>query len=329
MTTDKKLETLAAASDDSVEAGVENAKPAGTIEIEVVDPRPPADRREPLKEQDKIGADKEIDAELEGLKDRGAKRIQELKHQIHDQRRLKETAEREREAAVRYAASVREQYVSLQKQAAVAEQIAVEQARARAKAEADSAKRDYKTAYELGDAERVADATSRMARAGAEEANYQSYQPRQIEEPPQHDPRRAIPDQRYNEWTRKNTWFGLRDGRPINDESAVAYAKHLQLTAKNGDDYPVRDPDSYYAEIDRHMAATYPDKFKTDAEDDDRPEKSRRERHPPAQIVAPASRSSDGRPRKVTLTQDQVAIAKRLNIPLEDYAREVLNLEQN
>jgi hypothetical protein len=327
MNTDKKLETPAETTDDVV-VTTEKEKKAGDLEIEVVDPRPPQDRREPLKDQDKVGADKEIDAELESLKDRGAKRIQELKHQIHDQRRLKESAEREREAAVRYAASMREQYVLLQKQAAVSEQMAVEQAKARAKAEAEAAKRDYKTAYEMGDAEKVADATSRMAKAGAEEANYQAYQPRPVEEPPQHDPRKAIPDQRYNEWTRKNTWFGMQNGRPVNDESAVAYAKHLQLIGKHGDDFPLRDPDGYYKEIDRHMAASFPDKFDTE-DDEPKVEKSRRERQPPAQIVAGASRSTDGRPRKVTLTQDQVAIAKRLNIPLEEYAREVLNLEQS
>lgn len=326
MTTDKKAED---------QVVVETEKETDKVEVEVVDARPPADRREPIKEQDKIGADKEIDAELEALKDRGAKRIQELKHQIHDQRRLKETAEREREAAVRYAASMREHYVTLQKQAQQAEQLAVEQAKAKAKAEAEAAKRDYKQAYELGDSEKVADATQRIARAGAEEAAYQAYQPRQLEEPPQQDPRQQIPDQRYNDWVRKNDWFRMAQTAngpvPANEESSVAYARHLYLIGKHGADYPTRDPDAYYQEIDRHMAAVFPDKFsgEEDPEEERPAQKQPRARHTSAQIVAPATRSAgDGRPRKVTLTQDQVAIAKRLNIPLEEYAREVLKLEQ-
>jgi hypothetical protein len=294
------------------------------VEIEVIDPRAPQDRREPIKEQDKVGADKDIDKELEGLKTQGAKRIQELKHQVHDQRRLKEAAEREREAAVRFASSVRERLMEERKRSAEIEKVAYEQALAKARAELESAKRDHKQAYEVGDADKIADATTRMARAAQDEQRFQYAQPAPVEAPPEfrQDPRQQIPDQRALEWARKNEWFKMENGAPANPESAVAYSIHVALVQQGID--PTAADGKYYQELDRRLKAVYPEKFAGNEEDQEpQPVKAKTPRQPSTPVVAPATRSAPG-PKKVTLTQDEVALAKRLNVPLEEFAKHKL-----
>ena len=319
-----------------VEIGAkEEGKEEASIEVEVVDARPPADRREPLKDQDKVGEDKEIDKELEGLKTQGAKRIQELKHQVHDQRRLKETAEREREAAVRYAAAMRDRYTDVQRRSGEIEKAAYAAAEGRAKAELETAKRDHKVAYEAADADKIADATARIARAAGDEQRFAYAQPMQPEPPPQPDPRSVIPDQRALDWARRNSWFAMRNGAPANPESAVAYSIHVALMQQGIDPGGEATADKYYQELDRRLHAVYPEKFAKPEDEDtpteaETPPKGRADngaRRPQA-IVAPANRGGPA-PKKVTLTQDQVAIAKRLGVSLEDYARHALMLERN
>lgn len=298
--------------------------PEEGVEVEIVDPRPADDQRDPIKDQAAVGKDKDIDKELEELNAKGAKRIQELKHQVHDQRRLKESAEREREAAVRYAAAMREKYTQVQKRAADIEKIAYEQALAKARAELETAKRDHKSAYETGDADKIADATQRMARASNDEQRYSTAYVPEPEPPPEFrgDPRQQIPDQRALEWARKNTWFAMKDGTPANPESAVAYSIHTALVQQGID--PNAQDGKYYQELDRRLKAVYPEKFAGAEEEADEapptPAKARPPAGKPAAVVAPATRGGPG-PKRITLTQDEVNLARKLNVPLEEFAR--------
>lgn len=311
---------------EEVEVGGPAEPEAGDkLDIEVIDERPPEDRREPIKDQSTIGADEEIDAELDKLNKQGAKRIQQLKHQVHDQRRLKEAAEREREAAVRYAAQMRERYVQVQKRAAEVERIAYEQALVRARAELEAAKRDHRSAYETGDADKIAEATTRMARAAQDEQRYSNIQVPDPEPVPEfQDPRQQIPDQRAMEWMRKNPWFSMAGGRPANPESATAYSIHVALVQEGIDP---RAPDGrYYQELDRRLRAVYPDKFAKEEDDESEPSaKPARPSSAGKQVVAPAQRGAPG-PKKVTLTQSEVDLAKKLGVPLDEFARQKILL---
>lgn len=318
-TRDGKIgETVQVLDDPDVEMKPED------VEVEVVDVRDPEDRREPLKDQASVGKDKDIDKELEDLNAKGAKRIQELKHQVHDQRRLKEAAEREREAAVRYASQVRESLLAERRRAAEIEKIAYEQAMAKAKAELEAAKRDHKLAYESGDADKVADAATRIAKAATDEQRFAYAQPREPEAPPEFrpDPRQNIPDQRAIEWARKNAWFKMEpgsDGRPVpaNAESATAYSIHVALVGEGID--PSAPDTKYYQELDRRLRAVYPEKFQASEEDDAQLKPKKPAVRQPA-VVAPANRGGPA-PKRVQLTQDEVNLAKKLNVPIEEFAR--------
>ena len=122
-------------------------------------------------------------------------------------------------------------------------------------------------------------------------------------------------DPRAEDWASRNSWFG--------NDSAMTYTAfdiHKTLVEKEG-----YDPKSneYYAEVDKRIRLEFPQKF-------DKIEGSTTERAKPAQNVASARRSaSTGRKKTVKLTPSQVAIAKRLGVPLEDYAKQLKITEGN
>ena len=113
----------------------------------------------------------------------------------------------------------------------------------------------------------------------------------------------AGPDPKAEKWAEKNTWFG--------DDQAMTFAAfgiHKELVEEGID--PTSD--NYYVQVDNRMAENFPHKFSN-------------EQPAPVQQVAASSRGASGKKtsRKIKLTPSQVAIAKRLNVPLEDYARHV------
>jgi len=221
---------------------------------------------------------------------------------------------------------MREKYVQTQKRAAEIEKVAYEQALVRARAEIEAAKRDHKAAYETGDADKIAEATTRMARAAQDEQRYASIQVPDPQPEPEFrpDPRNNIPDQRALDWARKNSWFSMEGGRPANPESATAYSIHVALVGEGID--PTAPDGKYYQELDRRLRAVYPEKFaKTESEESEQDEAPRKAVRQPAQVVAPANRGGPG-PKKVTLTQDEVNLAKKLGVPVEEFARQKIML---
>ena len=143
---------------------------------------------------------------------------------------------------------------------------------------------------------------------GANENKPKASEP-QVNITPQRTTRTPRSDPRAEEWASQNAWFG--------NDSAMTYTAfdiHKQLVEKEG-----YDPQSneYYEEVDRRIRVEFPHKF-------GKMESNSTERAKPAQNVASAKRSSStGRRKTVKLTQSQVAIAKRLGVPLEEYAKQL------
>jgi hypothetical protein len=297
------------------------------FELEIVDDTPPADRnRKPLPDEVKEELDNEVEAEEYSAKVK--QRIDQMKKAWHDERRAKEEAAREREAAVTYAKQLQAERDKLRGQLTQGEQWALEQAKGRAQLQLEAAKRAYRDAYEQGDSDAIAEAQQNLSRATyqADQANAMyplfntpqrsqnsalQQQPEQVYNQPQQPRVRAPePDAQAREWGDRNKWFGNDD-----EMTSFALGLHQKLT-KEG--IPPSTSE-YYERIDARMREVFPDKF-----EDSAPKKEKRR---PSTVVASAGRTPKG--KKVVLTQSQVAMAKRLGISPEAYAREVMKLENS
>lgn len=284
-------------------------------EIEVVNDTPQEDQnREPLSNSPEPSED-----ELASYSDRVKKRINALQHAYHDERREKERLIREHEEAIRYAQSVAEQNKQLIQKTNTDAALLHETWRSKAETDLSAAKQTYKQAYESGDADQIAEATEALNRATVrheraitqEPVLQKETEPAKIEQTVYTSP---PPDGDAQAWASKNKWFGK--DRIM---TALAYGVHEELIQRGI--HPQRDAKKYYEEIDSAMRHRFPDYSWGDTE-----ERNPRQTRPPASVVAPVTRTATG--KKVALTQTQVAIAKRLNIPLAEYAKQVAALQR-
>jgi len=232
-------------------------------------------------------------------------------------RRLRE-GERALEEATRVIHGFRQENDTLRKRALATDQTLVEQAQGRAEALAAEARRALTAAYQAGDAEQVATATERMAEAKAErdriiatkaQIRPENYQGQQYDyQPPQKGP-----DPKALEWKERNPWFGKDE-----EKTALAYGIHEKLL-KSGID---PNSDEYYEKLDSRMGSYTNPQLASNPEN--RQETPVRP-DPASSVVSPVVRGgTNGAPRQVKLTQTQVALAKRLGVPLEKYAEQYL-----
>ena len=285
------------------------------LEIEVQDDTPEQDKGKPkaaeAETESKSGAD---DDDLEGYSDSVKKRINKLKFDFHAERRAKEEAARLREEAISYAEKIRKENESLRKAYAEGETVLVSQTKARVASELDAARKEYKTAYESGDADAVLAAQEKIIRLQSEHQRVEAYKPRAAEEtappkaPQQAAPQVAKPDDRAMKWAEKNTWF-------MKDKAMTGFAMglHEDLVGQGID--PTSD--LYYSKIDDAVRRTFPDRF------DDGQVEEKAPRRQTGPVVAPAARSTKA-PRKVVLTSSEAALAKRLGVPLKVFAAQKL-----
>jgi hypothetical protein len=290
----------------------ENNPAPKEADIEIVDDTPPADRgRKPMEEPPKEMSDDELAKYDESVKNR----IKHFTKGYHEERRAKETAEREREEALRLAQSLVEENKKLKGSLSQGQKALLEQAKKVVANELDSAKRAYKEAYESGDSEALVTAQEALTAAKIKADRVQNFKPAPAEEeneqPVIRQPVAQRPqlDEKTLEWQNKNTWFGQDD-----EMTSFALGFHNKL-AKQG---ITPSSDEYYERIDKRMREVFPDSFesvKNDKADDAVP------RQKTSNVVAPATRGTA--PKKVVLTKSQVEIAKRLGVPLELYARKV------
>jgi len=278
------------------------------VEVEIVDDTPKADRNR------KASAPPEdvTEEELENYSEKVRKRIQHFSKGYHDERRAKETAERERKELERYAKQLAEENRSLLETANKSNKALIEQSKKQAEKDVNVAKFAYKKAYEAGDAvkivnaqERLTDAKMKLDKLSTVDTSLQEVEtPVQMQETEVEAPQR---DERAANWAKENTWFGA-------DEEMTAFAMGLHNKAVNEGLDP--SSDEYYERIDSRMRSTFSEYFGEDEQIEEQETKKRK-----SNVVAPASRSTS--PKKVKLTRTQVAIAKKLGVPLELYAKKV------
>ncbi len=241
------------------------------------------------------------------------KRINQLTKKMRD-------AEKREQEAIRYAQQVHNEASQLKTRMKQLDTGYLEQFGRSLTVEAQQAEADLKRALEVGDSDKIVDAQKRLyevgvrgqqyrqAQAHQEQAQWaaqqQAQQAQQVRQNPQaaHQQVRR-PDPKAEQWAQKNEWFGQDEAMTF-----AAFGIHKKLVEDEGFD---PNDDAYYTELDRRMSREFPQKLGS----------SKR----PAQTVAGVSRSSNnsGRNRKVRLTPTQVTIAKKLGVPLEEYAKYV------
>lgn len=283
-------------------------------DIEVVDDTPEADRgRKPLDRE----VDDPTDEELEQYGEKVKARIKELTHARHDERRGREAIEREHQEAIRLAQGAIEENKRLKKQLEEGSTANATQSQKLAEINLANAKAKLKAAHEAGDSDAFADAQEEVTTAVMALQQAKSFKPTPLQSEdasgtvvsntPERPPI-AKPDDKAVQWRKDNSWFGT-DKRM----TSFALGVHQELVEGGYD----TKSDAYYSAINKALRDTFPTAFKAEEKAD---------KKPPATVVAPATRSSSA--TKVTLTKTQVALAKRLGVPLEQYARQVAALEQ-
>jgi len=276
------------------------------IEVEVVDDTPKADRgRKASKPPEDL-----TDDELEDYSDKVRKRIQHFSKGYHDERRAKEESQRQSQEMEAFAKTLVDENNKLKGSVEKNQAALLEQAKKNSAIEVLSAKRAYKRAYEAGDADKLLDAQDKLTTAKIKSDKLGDFEPeslQQAEIPVQIPPEALIqPDTKASDWASENSWFGSDD-----EMTAYAMGVHSKLVKQGVD----TTSDDYYETINARMRNTFPEEFGETEELEERPSKRQ------SNVVAPATRSTA--PRKVRLTQTQVAIAKKLGVPLDLYAKKV------
>jgi hypothetical protein len=284
-------------------------------EIEVQDDTPEADRgREPMPQD--IVEELEAD-ELEDYSEKVKLRLKQMKKVWHDERREKEREAREKAEALSAAQRLLEENRKLKSTMSEGEQSLIGSYLQNAEFEVSAAKREFKEAYESGDADKLTDAQEKLATANYKLQQIKNYRPtlQGVEEEvqiPQQQVQIPRPDQKTLAWQERNTWWG-------NDPemTASALGLHQKLERERGPQYV--GSDEYWSAIDTTMRRRFPEYF-GDSEPDSSATKPTARTSKPA-VVAPASRSTAS--KKIVLRQSQLAIAKKLGLTPEQYAREL------
>jgi len=295
----------------------ENSRKGGKVvepesnapEIEVVDDTPEEDRgRTPMTEPPKEVTDEELAKYDEGVQ----KRIKHFTKGYHEERRAKESAEREKDEALRLAQAVLAENKKLKGSVNQNQTALLEQAKKVISGEVETAKRMYREAYEAGDTDKLVEAQEALttAKIRADKVNNFRPAPLQVDETPvqiTQQPTKAAPvDDKLLAWQDENQWFGSNKRM-----TAYALGLHEELVSEG---IP-SGSDEYYKRINTDIRERFSDQFGADESVDAKPQRTK------SNVVAPASRSTA--PRKIVLTQTQVNLAKRLGVPLELYARKV------
>ena len=256
------------------------------------------------KREQKVEKKDEVQEYSEGVQ----KRIAKLTRKMRE-------AERQKEEAVAYADAVNKQKNELEGRLSTLDKSYTSEFETRVKTNMVAAKQALKTAIESQDVEgqiaaqeQIANLTMDAARLNAMKVAAES-KPKEVNVTPQQTKQSAQTDPMAEAWAADNPWFG--------NDSAMTYTAfdiHKQLVEKEGYDPKSRE---YYAEVDKRIRVEFPHKF-------DKIEGNTTERTKPVQNVASAKRSASTKGRKtVKLTPSQVAIAKRLGVPLEEYAKQL------
>ena len=301
---------------------------AGEVEIEVVDDVPPEDRgRKPSEPPEEV-----TNEELENYSEKVKNRIKHFSKGYHDERRAKEAAEREREALEQYAKKLVDENQQLKTKTDQSHNALIESAKKQVASELAVATQAYRKAYEAGETDAIVEAQQALniAQIRVDKVNnlipkpvpkeQTALQPKQNTVQSQElAPSQVEPalqrDSKATAWADENTWFGNGpEGNP--EMTSFAFGVHTKLVNEGVDPRS----DEYYEKIDSRMRQVFPDQFDDGIEDE--PEVTPKQK--PSNVVAPATRSTA--PKKIRLTPSQIAIANKLGVPLEIYAKQAAEL---
>jgi hypothetical protein len=278
---------------EEVDLGYTESKPQGIEKISVEETE---DKKEEVKD------------DLGSISESVQKRINKLTFKVREH-------ERREKAALDYAKSLKKQLEDTSSRFSKTSKSYVEQYSARVAAEQEKAKVALRDAIAEQDADKIADANSLIAKLAVEaekakmtaeqEDEKENTRQKQVSQEPTQAPQNPTypePSVRAKSWADKNEWFG--EDKIM---TSAAFQVHQDLVDQGFD----AESDEYYNEIDKVMRENFPHKFG-----------KKQELQKPVQTVASAQRNQSGR-RSVKLTRSQIAIAKKLGVPLEEYAKYV------
>jgi len=287
------------------------------FEVEVVDDTPEQDRgRKPLEREVEDPTDDEIEQYTQGAQ----KRIKELTHARHDERRAKEATLREKQELEVLTQRLLDENKKLRQNVNTGSEQFTQMAKTAAEAELDKARREYKAAQEAFDSDAILAAQEALLDAKMKLESAKNFRQTPLQEEnfevqttPQ-EPQRVQPDEKTLRWQAKNQWFGS-DGF----EEITSYALGLHQKLVNSGTDPRSD--EYFEQIDARVKSKFPEVF---GGNEDRPRSGDTPRKP-ASVVAPATRSSGK--KTVQLTKTQLALAEKFKLTPQQYAAQVARLE--
>jgi hypothetical protein len=311
---DKKMVPIDTSGPDAT-IDIEEKKDEAVVETENTE----QETRTETTEQETKTEEKKSDSELEDYSKGVQARIAKLTRKMRE-------AERREKAALDYAKGVEEKRIALEKRFEKTDSDYIKKFESTISSGLEAAQKELAAAIEAGDAQAQVEANKRIATLAFENAKLdaakegreikpqeekpvtQLSQANNVNIPQTDDP--INPDPRAEAWAAKNSWFGTDRAMTY-----TAFEIHKDLTEKEGYD---PSSDEYYAEVDKRIRVDFPHKFGNT---------ENKQSTAPVQTVASANRSVKPGRKTVRLTSSQVAIAKKLGVPLEEYAKQLKNTE--
>ena len=292
---------------------IEEVKEEAVVETEAQEQETTTE--EPVKQETE---EKKQDENLEDYSKGVQARIAKLTRKMRE-------AERREQAALDYAKGVEKSKLELERKFEKTDSDYIKKFESTISSGMEAAQKELAAAIEANDAAAQVEANKRIATLAFENAKLEAAkegregqaqaekpvnlnQGGQINQPAMDDP--INPDPRAEAWASKNSWFGTDRAMTY-----TAFEIHKDLTEKEGYD---PNSDEYYAEVDKRIRIDFPHKFGNTEE---------KQPTAPVQTVASANRSVKPGRKQVRLTSSQVAIAKKLGVPLEEYAKQLKNTE--
>ena len=278
------------------------------VEVEISDDTPEADQNRknlPKELVERLESD-----ELTEYDDKVKDKIYQLKKVWHDERREKERVQRENQEAIQAAKRLLDENKKLKDRFVDTEKNA-------AGLELESAKKQYKEAYELGDSEKMLAAQEVLNAASIRSDKVKNLktplqtQKSGVQKENTEQPAALPPDAKAMEWQKKNDWFGQDE-----EMTSLALGLHEKLVKQNGISYAATD--EYYTVINDTMRKRFPENFNSDDVNVETKVKS-------SAVVAPVTRTTSS--KKVRLSTSQINLAKKLGLTPEQYAKEMIRLE--
>ena len=299
---------------------IDTSGPDATVDIEetkdeaVVETAPEENKEQETQEPVEKKQDENLEDYSKGVQARIAKLTRKMRE-----------AERREQAAIDYAKGVEEKRKQLEARFQKTDSDYIKKFETTISSGMEAAQKELAAAIESGDAQAQVEANKRIATLAFENAKLEqakqgreeqakvtqpapTLEQRPVQQPEMDDP--IHPDPRAEAWAAKNSWFGTDKAMTY-----TAFEIHKDLTEKEGYD---PNSDEYYAEVDKRIRVDFPHKFGTNEQ---------KQSTAPVQTVASASRSVKPGRKQVRLTSSQVAIAKKLGVPLEEYAKQLKNTE--